>query len=125
MGTKPSNIRKSIRVDIDDLMGGLERYGKRARKKVEAYLEESAREYRAYMRENKKWEDITSKARLSLNAKVENPKDGYYRIALSHGVYYGYYLEYRAAFGGKYAILVPTQKKMEPLLLESLRGLLN
>lgn len=123
MGTKPSNIRKSIRIDIDDLMGGLDRYGKRAQKRVEKYLEESAREIRAYMRENRPWKDRTNKARLSLDAKVENPKNAYYRLKLSHGVYYGYYLEHR--WDGKYAILKPTQRIKEEELLENLRGLLN
>lgn len=123
MAHKPSNIRTSIPFKIDDLMDGLKRYGVRAQKKVEKYLEESARELRAYMRENRLWQDRTSKARLSLDAKVEHPKERYYRIALKHGVYYGYYLEYHHE--KRFAILEPTARLKGPEIMEGMRGLLN
>lgn len=117
------NVRRSIRVDVSDLMGGLDKFGKRAHSRVEKSLDESREQLRAYMKQNHKWQNQTGNAERGLDAKVENPKEGYYRIALSHGVYYGVYLE--NAFEGRYAILTETMLTKGPEVLENLRGILN
>lgn len=126
MGHKPANIRKSIRVDIGELGTNLEKYGKRAHFYVEKNLQETAEEMRMYMRQHRPWTDRTSNARLSLDAKVENPREGYYRIGLKHGVYYGYYLEHGVEGRNRpYPILGPTKAVFEEKILENMRGILD
>lgn len=126
MGRKPANIRSSIKVDVEKLGYNLEKFGKRAHFYVERSLEESAEELRAYMRLNRPWKDRTHNARLSLDAKVENPREGYYRIALRHGVYYGYYLEHGVEGRNRpYPILEPTAIEKGPIVIENLKGILD
>lgn len=68
----------------------------------------------AYSKEHASWTDRTGLARQSLNAWVEELSTGIVRIYLSHGVYYGIFLEVR--YAGLYSILWPTiQAHLEPI----------
>jgi len=64
-------------------------------------------EAEGYMKSTAPWKDRTGMARQNLKATIEYDKNKI-RLILSHGVPYGYYLEYSR--GGKYAILNPTKE---------------
>lgn len=115
--------RRSIRIDATDVINGLNLLGINAERKVEQYLEDSCPELEEYMKDKAPWKDRTGEARRRLNAKVENPKDNYYRIALKHGVSYGKYLE--NAMELRFAILEPTARLKGPEIIKGMEGLLN
>ncbi len=59
-----------------------------------------------WMQQNAPWQDITGVARASLLAEVVELAIDMTEIYLSHGAYYGVFLETKNA--GKYAILAPS-----------------
>ncbi len=73
---------------------------------VQMLAKTDAGELRSYMQTNRPWTDRTGEAKRQLNAVVSKPSEHEIRITLSHGVYYGIWLE--LAHGKKYAILQPT-----------------
>lgn len=115
--------RRSIRIDISDVIDGLDKLEFDADIKIKNYLSNSCEELEYYMKENAPWNDRTGNARRGLNAKVEHPKDNYYRIALKHGVIYGKYLE--NAMEKRFAILEPTVRLKGPDVINGMKGLLN
>jgi len=72
---------------------------------------------------NRPWTDRTGMAKATLNTTVSQPNNNKIRLTLSHGVWYGKYLEY--AHGKKYAIVMPTLKKWESKVMSGMSGLFN
>lgn len=73
-----------------------------------------------WAKQNAPWTDRTANARQSLHAWVEQLSKDTVAIYLSHGMYYGKYLEYRfRGYGtphGRYAIIWPTiQNHLAPI----------
>lgn len=75
-----------------------------------------------YMREHAPWTDRTSNARNGLFGK-ETHSVGKYRITYYGTVPYQIFLEVR--FSGKYAIIVPTTKKMGAEVMKGVRQLMK
>lgn len=86
---------------------------------VMMYAATKAPQLRSYMQANRPWTDRTGKAKATLNATVSKPQTNVVRITLSHGVYYGIWLE--LAHEKNYAILAPTLNTQGPKVITDLR----
>lgn len=75
-----------------------------------------------YARSNAPWTDQTSNARNGLKAEPE-VKPGVYSIVLFHRVPYGIWLEVRN--NGRYAIILPTVRKMGREVMAGARDILR
>ena len=117
------NVRRSIRIDSKQLMEGLQKFSQETLDLIEEHLEESAEELEDYMKKNAPWNDRTGNARRGLVAKVEKPKNKYYRIGLKHSVKYGVYLE--NYMERRFAILEPTVRLKGPEVIAKMENLLN
>ena len=80
-------------------------------------------EIRADAQKNRPWTDRTGMAKATLNTTVSQPDSKHLRLTLSHGVWYGKYLEY--AHGKRFAIIMPTLKKWESKVMRGMSGLFN
>lgn len=100
---------EDISKDLFDMRENIK--GKMAQN-VEALKDEMV----AYMKANAPWQDRTGDARANLQGAVQKHSDTSYTILLGHGtsIYYGVYLEF--AFGGRYAIVLPTLHHFQPML---------
>jgi len=73
-----------------------------------------------YAKQNAPWTDRTGEARRQLAAKYTRTDESTFTVTLSHGVHYGYWLEYKDS--GRYAILRPTLNTLFPDIVEEYRG---
>ena len=87
------------------------------------YAATKASELQAKMKINRPWTDRTGMAKALLNAKVSQPNENIVRIALTHGVDYGIWLE--LAHGKNYAIIAPTIREEGPRIVEDLNNLMS
>lgn len=71
---------------------------------------------------NAPWTDRTGNARNGL-VGIPITEDDMYAIVLAHSVDYGIWLEVR--WGGRYATILPTLRKVGPQYIESSQGLLG
>lgn len=97
---------KGITFDYSDFESKMGAIAERVDAGMQMLAQTDASELRAYMQSNRPWTDRTGEAKRQLNAVVSKPSKSEIRITLSHGVYYGIWLE--LAHGKKYAILQPT-----------------
>lgn len=75
--------------------------------KLQTYMRRKSKEIEVFMKSNHPWRNRTGAAERGLKANLQVSAKKYSQsIALSHGVYYGIYLE--KGFGGIYAIIEPT-----------------
>ena len=114
--------RRSIRIDITDVVNGLDMLEVNADVKIQKYLSNSCEELEYYMKENAPWHDRTGNARRGLSADVSENINAI-RIELSHSVDYGIFLEY--AMEERFAILEPTARLKGPDVINGMKGLLN
>lgn len=78
------------------------------------YAQQFATDIRQYAKHNRPWTDRTGMAKATLNTTVTYGGD-HIRITLSHGVFYGKYLEW--CNGQKYAIIKPTLERYEKIVM--------
>ena len=87
-------------------------------------VERRAPEITDWMQQNAPWQDITGVARASLAAEVFQLSNDLIEIYMSHGAYYGIWLETRNA--GRYAIIEPALDVWSRIvwndILEMMRG---
>lgn len=74
-----------------------------------------------YAMDNASWQDHTNNARQNLHAFVEQLANDTVVLYLSHGMYYGIYLETR--YAERYAIIMPTIRRHLPAINRMLRGI--
>lgn len=117
------NVRRSIKIDSKEVRAGIQNFSNEALNKVESYLEEQADSLEKFMKKNAPWNDRTGNARRGLVAKVEKPKNKYYRIGLKHSVKYGLYLE--NYMEKRFAILEPTVRLKGPEVVKGMKNLLD
>lgn len=117
------NVRRSIKIDSKEVRAGIKNFSDEALNKVENYLGEQAEELEKFMKKNAPWNDRTGNARRGLVAKVEKPKNKYYRIGLKHSVKYGVYLE--NYMEKRFAILEPTVRLKGPEVVKGMKNLLD
>lgn len=85
---------------------------------------QKAEDLERYMKANRPWQDRTGAAREGLSARLVSSKfNSEQTIELSHGVYYGVYLEY--GMERRFAILEPTMRLKGPDIINDLRGRLG
>lgn len=84
---------------------------------VLAIMQEEGKRLEDYMKLNRPWTDRTGNAREGLKANVNYFGGDYVSIVLSHGVYYGVYLEY--AMEKRFAIINPTILSQGPRVIEA------
>lgn len=102
---------------------GMDRLGAKMGAMVLMYAATKASEIRSYMKINRKWTDRTGMAKGTLDCRVSQPSERIIRLTLSHGVYYGIWLE--LAHEKKYAIIAPTIQVQGPRMVKDLNGLLS
>ena len=117
------NVRRSIKIDSKEVRAGLQNFSEETLQKIEKHLEQSAEDLEKFMKKNAPWNDRTGNARRGLVAKVEKPKNKYYRIGLKHSVKYGVYLE--NYMEKRFAILEPTVRLKGPEVIKGMKNLLD
>ena len=128
--------------DISQLLNGLENLEGRTNSALHQYADTQAKNIEAYAKKNAPWKDRPesggSGARGRLRATFVRRYRGF-RILLSHGVWYGKYLEgtnnpawsnghpnaidIEFAYEKKFAIIAPTIRKKAPDVLKGLERL--
>lgn len=86
---------------------------------VVSVMREEAQSLEDYMKLNRPWTDRTGNARAGLRADVNYYGGDYVSITLSHGVYYGVYLEY--AMEKRFAIINPTLLSQGPAVVRAFK----
>lgn len=85
---------------------------------------QKAREIEQYMKSNHPWQNRTGAAEAGLSATVtSSPKNYVQTMELSHGVYYGRFLEY--SMEKRFAIIEPTIRLKGPDIVNDLQGKLG
>jgi len=107
----------------DDLSKGLERLTAKMVPTIMQYATFKALQIEADMKMNRPWTDRTMWARLTLTAKASRPDTNTIRITLSHGMYYGIFLE--LCNEKRYAIIAPTIRKFAPEVVQELGSILG
>ena len=90
---------------------------------VKAIAQRWAPEIENWMQENAPWTDRTGNARQSLYTEVEDVTGKMVQIILSHGVYYGIFLELKNA--GRYAIVNPALDHFAPKIWADVKRMLS
>lgn len=82
----------SMTLDTSDMEKNLKVSEEKFDKAVRMYAETGAVEFQNFAKDNRPWTDRTGHARQTLHGYVGKSAKGY-RIYLSHGVFYGIFLE--------------------------------
>lgn len=90
----------------EEFIRAIRTYAMAVLRAVRQVAEYFAAVFEAYAKEHASWTDRTANARQSLHTWIDDLANGVVELYLSHGVYYGIFLERR--FAGKYAIIWPT-----------------
>ena len=93
-----------IKVDASKLLANLENAETKSQVAIRMFAQEGAKKFENYAKKNRPWVDRTGHARQRLTGWVEVLTNKV-RIHIGHGVDYGYWLEKRRDFNGKYQIL--------------------
>lgn len=104
-----------VRVDISDLVDGLDEFDENALKAIQITLDYWATKAMSQMKSGATWTDRTSNARNGLMARRFDEADGA-SLVLWHSVPYGIWLEVR--WSGRYAIIGPTLNSIAPKVLK-------
>jgi len=77
-----------------------------------------------HMRRNARWKNRTGALRQTLRAWTEQDET-VIRLSWDYQLWYGWYLEFRTDFNGKYAIVHPTHDALAPKILNDVRRLVK
>ena len=105
-----------------DLKKNLDKMSVKLGAVVLMYAATKASELQAKMKTNRPWTDRTGRAKQSLNSSWKWVGD-VARVELSHGVYYGIYLE--LCNEKRYAIIKPTIDIISPQAIRGLNKILK
>ena len=111
-----------FKFDASKLLKGLVEREVKARAAVGLYADTLAKQMEAYAKANRVWNDITGQARGTLKGSWKWQGD-VARVELSHGVYYGVYLE--LCNERRYAIIRPTIYYLAPKAVKGLANILK
>ena len=112
----------SFKFDANNLIKGLAEREIKTRAALGLYADTVAKKMEAHAKSNKPWVDRTGRAKQSLNSSWKWVGD-VARVELSHGVYYGIYLEF--CNEKKYAIIKPTIDIISPQAIRGLNKILK
>ena len=111
---------------------GAERYQRAVERGVLAIAQRWAPQIENYMRSNAPWTDRTANARAALHSEINHEVGRMVELILSHGVYYGHYLEgwnpvanREMLRGGLYAIVNPSIDYFGPQIWRDVRRMLG
>ena len=90
---------------------------------VMAIAQRRAPEIENWMKDNAPWTDRTANARQTLYTEVTDVTNQMVSLTLSHGVYYGIFLEVNNA--GRYAIINPALDHFAPLIWADVQRMLS
>ena len=112
----------SFKFDANNLIKGLAEREIKTRAALGLYADTVAKKMETHAKSNKPWVDRTGRAKQSLNSSCKWVGD-VARVELSHGVYYGIYLE--LCNEKKYAIIKPTIDIISPQAIRGLNKILK
>lgn len=112
----------SFKFDANNLIKGLAEREIKTRAALGLYADTVAKKMETHAKSNKPWVDRTGRAKQSLNSSWKWVGD-VARVELSHGVYYGIYLE--LCNEKKYAIIKPTIDTISPQAIRGLNKILK
>lgn len=112
----------SFKFDANNLIKGLAEREIKTRAALGLYADTVAKKMETHAKSNKPWVDRTGRAKQSLNSSWKWVGD-VARVELSHGVYYGIYLE--LCNEKKYAIIKPTIDIISPQAIRGLNKILK
>ena len=112
----------SFKFDASNLIKGIAEREIKTRAALGLYADTVAKKMEAHAKGNKPWVDRTGRAKQSLNSSWKWVGD-VARVELSHGVYYGIYLE--LCNEKKYAIIKPTIDIISPQAIRGLNKILK
>ena len=112
----------SFKFDASKLIKGLAEREIKTRASLGLYADTVAKKMETHAKSNKPWVDRTGRAKQSLNSSWKWVGD-VARVELSHGVYYGIYLE--LCNEKKYAIIKPTIDIISPQAIRGLNKILK
>lgn len=112
----------SFKFDANNLIKGLAEREIKTRAALGLYADTVAKKMETHAKSNKPWVDRTGRAKQSLNSSWKWVGD-VARVELSHGVYYGIYLEF--CNEKKYAIIKPTIDIISPQAIRGLNKILK
>ena len=94
----------TITVDVKEVAQNLERFDQTIQAQLQVVGSTISGNMESYAKANHPWTKRTSSAQNQLKGDFK-VSDNEMDISIAHGVTYGYYLETRKDFNGKYAIL--------------------
>ena len=112
----------SFKFDANNLIKGLAEREIKTRAALGLYADTVAKKMETHAKSNKPWVDRTGRAKQSLNSSWKWMGD-VARVELSHGVYYGIYLE--LCNEKRYAIIKPTIDIISPQAIRGLNKILK
>ena len=112
----------SFKFDANNLIKGIAEREIKTRAALGLYADTVAKKMETHAKSNKPWVDRTGRAKQSLNSSWKWVGD-VARVELSHGVYYGIYLEF--CNEKKYAIIKPTIDVISPQAIRGLNKILK
>lgn len=112
----------NFRFDVSKLTKGLAEREIKTKAALSLYSDSVAKKMESYAKKNRKWQDRTGSARQRLTGSWEH-HGNVTKIAISHGVDYGVYLE--LCKEKRYAILKETVDKISPEALKGLNKILK
>jgi len=115
-----SNSVGSFSLDLSELIKGLDDLERMFAKGLKIYAETAAKKLEGTAKKDRVWIDRTGVARQRLTGSTTTVDAGEL-LELSHGVYYGIFLELCNA--GNYAIIMPTIYKESREIMEGLQNL--
>lgn len=113
MGLPPSAL-----LQIGAIAVNIGAFKERKRAALVALCHRYSQDGAGYARENKPWKDRTGNAKNLLHGRVVQ-YDSSIRARISHGVYYGIFLEKK--YSGKYGVLPKVLRRYETEFLEDVR----
>lgn len=112
----------SFKFDASKLVKGIAEREIKTRAALGLYADTVAKKMETHAKSNKPWVDRTGRAKQSLNSSWKWVGD-VARVELSHGVYYGIYLEF--CNEKRYAIIKPTIDIISPQAIRGLNKILK
>lgn len=112
----------SFKFDASNLVKGIAEREIKTRAALGLYADTVTKKMEAHAKSNKPWVDRTGRAKQSLNSSWKWVGD-VARVELSHGVYYGIYLEF--CNEKRYAIIKPTIDVISPQAIRGLNKILK
>ena len=112
----------NFKLDANNLIKGIAEREIKTRAALGLYADTVAKKMETHAKSNKPWVDRTGRAKQSLNSSWKWVGD-VARVELSHGVYYGIYLE--LCNEKKYAIIKPTIDIISPQAIRGLNKILK